>query len=472
MSAQHAQEKTSVALVSMIASLFLALSKLVVGLLTGSLAILSEAAHALLDLGAATLTWLAVRVSDRPADAGHPFGHGKVESLSALAETGLLVATGFWIAYEAVVRLLGANEPIHVTWYAMALIALSMVIDFTRARALMRTAKKTGSQALEADALHFTSDILSSAVVLVGLALSLVWPKADAVAALAVAGFVTFAGLNLGKRTIDVLMDSAPEGAAEHLTQIARQVPGVARVQHVRARKVGATLIAELEIQVSRALALEQVEALRLSLIDRIREAIPESDIVIIARPLSLDNESLTDMVRAVSTRHQLPIHGIRIYEVAGVKHIGFDAEVDERWSIERAHARVTEVEEAISEDLAGEVRVDIHIDPVRHRTAPGRPATAELQQELEQTLQALADRQVDIENVHNLYLLDSDDGLYMSFHCLFRPQVNVSRVHALTQHLENELRRRHPEIGHLVVHAEPSGPAHQHQHHGDHVHH
>lgn len=464
--AEHGQKKSAVAFASMLTSLFLALAKLVVGLLTGSLAILSEAAHALLDLGAATLTWLAVGIADRPADAGHPFGHGKVESLSALIETGLLFVTGVWIIYEALSRLFEGGPGVQVTWYALVLIALSMVIDFTRARALRRVARETGSQALEADALHFTSDILSSAAVLVGLLLTLIWPGADAVAAIAVALFVMLAGYRLGKRTVDVLIDSAPEGAAEHLTRLAATVSGVVRVERVRARQVGATLVAEMQIQVSRSLALEQVEALRESVATRIREQIPDLDLAVIARPLSLDNESLADVVRAISARHELPVHGIRIYEVAGAKHIGFDAEVDERMTIEEAHARVTRVEEILESDLAGAVRVDIHIDPIRHMATTGQPVTRERSETLAQELQTLAARESEIESIHDLHVHDSAEGLYVSFHCLFRPQVPVGRVHDLTQRLELDLRRRYPNLGPLVIHAEPAGAAHAVHHH------
>lgn len=463
---EASQAKSAVAFSSMLASLFLAVAKLIVGLMTGSLAILSEAAHALLDLGAATLTWLAVRVADKPADAEHPFGHGKVESLSALVETGLLFATGGWVIYEAVSRLAEGSRDVKVTWYALAVILLSMVIDFTRARALRKVAAETGSQALEADALHFTSDILSSAAVLVGLLLTLIWPRADAVAAIAVALFVMLAGYRLGRRTVDVLIDSAPEGAADNLTRIVSLVPGVAKVQQVRARLVGATLVAEVQVAVSRGLSLEQVEQLRAQVLSSIRVELPDSDITLIATPLSLDNESLVDAVRAVSARFQLPVHNVRVYQVGGVKHIGFDAEVDERWTIERAHEHVTQLENTLESDLAGEVRVDIHIDPVSHHESRGRPVSATRIHELETTIRHLVSSEPDIQSVHELHVHDSADGLYVSFHCLFPPEVPVGRVHELTQRVEESLRVQYPEIGTLVVHAEPVGVAHA-RHHG-----
>jgi len=191
----HSNEKKSVALSSVFASLLLTITKFVVGILTGSIGIISEAAHSALDLAAAIMTYFAVKIGDKPADESHPYGHGKVESVSALGETGLLFITSIWIVYEAVHRLFLKNVEIDVTWYAFAVIILSIVVDYSRSRALKKVADKTQSQALEADALHFSSDIWSSAVVLIGLIfVSFGIKGADAIAAMGVAVFVIIAG--------------------------------------------------------------------------------------------------------------------------------------------------------------------------------------------------------------------------------------------------------------------------------------
>ncbi len=217
-------KKQSVALSSVFASVALTLLKLVVGLTTGSMGILSEAAHSFLDFGAALLTFLSVRVSDKEADEKHHFGHQKVESVSALIETGLLFLTSAWIIYEAVKRLAGGKVEIEVTWYAYAVMIISIIVDFSRSRALKRIAKETKSQALEADALHFSSDILSSLTVIAGLIfVSLGIAKADAIAAIGVALFVLHAGYRLGRRTIDVLVDATPPGLSEKLILLQRK---------------------------------------------------------------------------------------------------------------------------------------------------------------------------------------------------------------------------------------------------------
>src|SRR5215470_11113640 len=213
-------EKERIALGSVAASAALTIGKGVVGLSTGSLAILSEAAHSLIDFAATLMTYFAVRIADKPADAEHHYGHGKVENIAALAETVLLFVLSGVVAWEAVQRLFGGHgHAVEASLAAFAIIAISIAIDFLRARALSRVAAQTSSQALEADALHFSSDMWSSAAVLVGLAgvrLGYVWT--DSAAAVVVALFVCLAGWRLGRRTIDALTDTAPEGVADRVS--------------------------------------------------------------------------------------------------------------------------------------------------------------------------------------------------------------------------------------------------------------
>jgi len=207
-------EKRSAAAWSVAASAGLTVAKLVAGLATGSLGLLSEAAHSLLDFGATTITFWAIHVSERPADSRHHYGHAKVESVAALIESGLLFLTAIGVVIEAVRRLLGHESAVAVTWWAFVLILLSIAVDFFRARSLKQVAERTSSAALEADALHFGSDMISSIAVLFGLALTaLGYPRADAVAALLVSAFIVLAGWRLGVRTIDNLMDAAPAAA-------------------------------------------------------------------------------------------------------------------------------------------------------------------------------------------------------------------------------------------------------------------
>src|ERR1700724_3386111 len=255
--------KERVALGAIAASAGLAAAKGVVGLLTGSLAILSEAGHSLIDLSATVLTYFAVRLSGKPADKEHQYGHGKVESVTALAETALLFLLSVIVIWEAARRLIGAQaHAVEATVAAFAVIACSIVVDFFRARTLSRVAKDTSSEALEADALHFGSDMWSSVAVLVGLcgvALGFTW--ADATAAIVVAVFICIAGWRLGRATSDTLTDTAPEGVSERVTAVARQVAGVVSVERVRARPAGAGLFVDLAVGGSRTLPPDRASA-------------------------------------------------------------------------------------------------------------------------------------------------------------------------------------------------------------------
>jgi len=221
---QHLAKRLA-AIMSMLASGGLALAKFVVGTLTGSLGIISEAIHSLVDFLATIITFFAIRYGDMPADEDHHYGHEKIESLAALIETGLLFGTSAWIIYEAILRIMGESSHVTVTWYAIVLILGSVIVDFFRARNLLKVAKETNSQALEADALHFSSDMWSSIAVLVGLfGVSLGFPLADTVSAIVVSVMVARAGYELGKKSLGVLTDIALTGMAERMSLIASEV--------------------------------------------------------------------------------------------------------------------------------------------------------------------------------------------------------------------------------------------------------
>lgn len=248
LTAQADLEKKNAALSSVVAAVILTTFKIIVGALTGSLGILAEAAHSSLDLIAALVTFLAVRLSGKPADAEHRYGHGKIENLSALFETLLLLGTCVWIISEAVQRLFFKTVDIEVSVWSFLVMAVSIVIDFTRSRVLYRAAKKHNSQALEADALHFSTDIWSSSVVILGLIGVLISERiggmgflkqADAVAALGVALIVVYVSIELGIRTVRALLDTAPQGAVEKIKAVVESVPGVVDCHHIRIRPSG-----------------------------------------------------------------------------------------------------------------------------------------------------------------------------------------------------------------------------------------
>jgi cation diffusion facilitator family transporter len=292
--ADFLREKQAAALRSLLAAVGLTAFKIVVGVATGSLGILAEAAHSGLDLVAAGLTFLAVRFSGRPADREHLYGHGKIENLSALAETLLLLLTCAWIVWEAVHRLRVHHTEIEVTAWSFAVMVTSIVVDVSRSRVLSRAARKYHSQALEADALHFTTDVWSSSVVIVGLVAVKAgdwWPRllflrnADAIAALGVSALVVWVSVRLGRRTLDALIDKAPQGMEQRIIAAVEGVEGVRNCHNVRMRYSGPILFIDLHILTDGAQSLAQAHSLTETIEEVIRGLVPNADVTVHPEP-------------------------------------------------------------------------------------------------------------------------------------------------------------------------------------------
>jgi cation diffusion facilitator family transporter len=280
------QEKRWAAATSLVAAVGLTAFKIIVGVLTGSLGILAEAAHSGLDLVAAVMTYLAVRFSGRPPDRSHLYGHGKIENLSALFETLLLLATCVWIVREAVHRLVSHHAEMEVTFWSFAVMVVSIVVDASRSRVLSAAAKKYDSQALEADALHFQTDIWSSAVVIAGLiAAKFGYVTADALAALGVSAVVVWVSIQLGRRTVDALLDTAPAGMEERILAIVESVPGVRNCHNLRFRYSGPVLFIDLHVLVDGRQTLAQAHELTETIEAAIQEIAPRADITVHPEP-------------------------------------------------------------------------------------------------------------------------------------------------------------------------------------------
>lgn len=280
------KEKRSIALNSVFAAVFLTTFKLVIGIMTGSLGILSEALHSGLDLVAAGITFFAVKYADKPADYDHHYGHGKIENFSALVETLLLVITCIWIVYEASKRIYTGKVDLEINAWAFIVIITSIVVDFSRSRALMRVAKKYNSQALEADALHFSTDILSSSVVLIGLiGVAFNFDYADPIAALIVACIVLYISYKLGKKSFDVLTDRAPKGTYEEVVAIMQTLPAVLQAHDIKVRQSGATTFVEMNIHVEKDISIQEAHSITSNVEDAIMAKIPAAKVLIHTEP-------------------------------------------------------------------------------------------------------------------------------------------------------------------------------------------
>jgi cation diffusion facilitator family transporter len=449
--------KERVALTSILASGGLTVAKGAVGALTGSLAILSEAANSLIDFGATLMTYFAVRVSGKPADEEHHYGHGKMESVAALAETALLFVLSGVVIWEAAKRLLGeGGHAVEATIAAFAVIVVSIVVDFFRARLLSRVANETASEALEADALHFSSDMWSSLAVLVGLGgVALGYQWADSAAALVVALFVCIAGWRLGRRTIDTLTDTAPAGSAETVTRAASKVLGVVAVDRVRVRPSGDKVFVEVVAGVNRTLPLDRVEAVKAEVAAAIRAEISRAEVVVTTAPRALDTETVQERIMVIARNRALAVHHVTVHDIHGKRAVALDLEVDRKLTLGAAHDIADGLEAALREELGPDVEVETHIEPLQ-QDALSREAPPERVKAVQMTLAEIAAEVGMIGDVHNVRVRETDEGEIVNFHCRVDPALTVQVVHDKVDEAERALRRRSPSIKRVIGHAEP----------------
>jgi cation diffusion facilitator family transporter len=449
--------KRRAAAASIGASAILAAVKLAAGLASGSLALLSEGAHNALDIGASALTFFAVREGDKPADADHPFGHAKIEAVAALVETGFLAALAIVVAIEAIGRIRDGGAPVDANAFAIGAILFSIAVDALRWRTLTRVARTTSSHALAADALHYSSDLVSSVLVLAGLAATRAgYPHADALAAIGVAFFIAAAGYRLGRATIDALVDRAPEGLTEAVRSLVIGTEGVAGIEAIRLRPTGAGIAGDVIVSVSRTLPLERVAAIKAELQARIARRWPEAELTLTANPLKLDDETMLERVLVIAARHGLPVHHVTIQEIEGRKSVALDLEVDRAMPLGDAHALASGLETAIAEEIGEGVEVETHIEPSEPE-ARGRLAEPDLNRRIEASLAEAAAAQGRLHDIHNVRVRETSGGVIVLFHCRVDPAMPVETVHDAVDALERSVRRAFPEARRVVGHAEPA---------------
>jgi cation diffusion facilitator family transporter len=362
------------------------------------------------------------------------------------------------VIWEATKRLIEHEEHIVVaSVWAFAVIAVSIVVDFFRARALSHTAKATSSQALEADALHFSSDLWASAAVLIGLVgVRFGLPWADSAAALLVAVLVCSAGWRLGRRTIETLTDTAPEGAAEKITAIAAKVPGVVAVDQVRARAVGDKTFIDLTVAVSRTLPLDRVNAIKRNVETELRGQMSGAELTVTTFPVALSNETVLDRVMVIARNRALAVHHVTVHSIQDRLAVSLDLEVDGKLSLRAAHNLADGLESAIAGELGADVEVETHIEPLQPQEAHGREAPPERVMAVQIALSELAPGTAGIRDVHNVRVRETVDGEIVNFHCRVDPELSVQIVHEKVDALERALRVRSPSIKRVIGHAEP----------------
>ncbi len=455
--ADMSRRKQRAALVSVGVKLALTLGKFAAALLSGSLALLSEAVNNLGDVGVTLMSYFAIRYAAKPADDSHHFGHGKVEALSALIQTGVLVALAAFILIEGIKRLLYGGGDVEPGLFSFGVLLVSLVVDTARWLSLRKVAKATGSQALAADALNFAADIVASALALGGLAAARFgYPLGDAVAAIGVAVFIAVAGGRLGAATVGTLIDAAPEGLEQPVRAIIAAVPGVIGIEHLRLRPVGTEVLGETEILVSRTLTLERVAAIRTAIAAAVRGAHPEVSVAVTTEPVALDDETVVERVLLIASRRRVPIHHVTVQMLGRRKSVSFDAEIDGRMALGRAHEIVTALEQAIADDLGADYEVESHIEPLEVDELDGHDAGETIRESVQTALRQGLSAAEALRDIHSVRVRETAAGLIVNYHCLVDPALSVDAVHAHVDGLDRQARAACGTILRIVGHAEP----------------
>jgi cation diffusion facilitator family transporter len=461
--ARFSAEKRRVALHSMLAAAVMTVLKLVTGLMSGSLGVLSDAAHSGLDTIGAALTFFSVRVSDMPADEDHTYGHGKVENLSSFGEVILMAVSSGWIIWEAIQRMIHI-VPLRNSVWPVAVVVSSIGVDFWRSRKLREVADRTGSSALATDAFHFASDIWSSLAVLCGLGASWIGVHfglyalryADPAAAVLVSLLILRLTVRLGNEAVGVLLDKIPAQTRRRLMEEVARVPGVLSVEQARVRRAGANYFADLTLALPRHYTFEHTEELVREATEAVQRALPEADVVIHTVPRQARTESIFDRVRAVAARNNVSVHDLSVQSHQGRLRVELHIELDETLPLLAAHNFVCSMEAEILRKVPEIDAVLSHIE--------SEPATIEQSAEkveenrrIEQALRSTAAQIAEIVDVHEILVGRSGERTGVSCHCTLPDDLTMKRVHLAITALEDRFKMECPEVDRVTIHPEPA---------------
>jgi cation diffusion facilitator family transporter len=434
----------------------MAAAKFVVGIAIGSLALISEALHSSVDVVATVVTWLVVRVSDRPADKEHNYGHGKIESISALGVIAMLYVLAGGILVESYSRLREGAPPPVLSAVPFVVLLIDIAVNLWRARALHRAAHDTKSHALEADALHFASDVLGSVAVITGLALSgFGYAWGDAAAAIAVAMMIALLGLRLARSTVETLLDRAPEGVSEKAAAAISAVAGVVDIERLRVRMVGPTHFIDATVQVPRTFPIDRVDEIKRKAQSAVTAALGDADLTFTAVPVARDNESVRERIMVIARNSGLAVHHVTVHDLGGKLTVSIDLEVDGEMELTAAHDIAQELERNIRDEFGEDVEVDTHIEPLEPELPVGVDAAPDRVATIRTALARFAADSA-IHDIHSVRVRNTDAGEVVNFHCRAAPSMSVIEVHENVDEIERALRRAFPAVKRVISHAEP----------------
>jgi cation diffusion facilitator family transporter len=471
-----ARAKRTAALLSVCAAAVITLLKLLTGILTGSLGMLSEAAHSGIDLIASAITLFSVQAADRPADEDHSYGHGKIESLSAFVETGMMLASSIWIIYEALQRIIhrGRQLELPLTVWPFLVLALSIAVDYKRSRSLSKVAAEQQSEALAADAAHFGTDLWASGAVFLGLCATKLGELlhrrglelADPVAALIVAAIILRVSWRLAHHTADTLLDATPAEEGKTAAQTRRKlmyelsaIPGVLSVDRLRTRRSGSGYFADLTLAMPRNMTFQRSEQITSAATEAIQRVLPDADVVVHSVPTATLAESVHDRVRAVAARANLSIHDVSIQQYDNALHLELHLELDETLPLREAHDIVTRLEANIRSEVPSIASILTHIES--EPATIERPAQLERDREqarqLSHTLRNVASQFTEILDIHDIQVAHHNDRIQVNCHCTLPDEVPMAEVHHVITALENAFKLAAPDVSRLLIHPEPA---------------
>lgn len=459
----HVAAKKRTVAISLLAAAVITGLKLWTGLVSGSLGMLSEAAHSGLDLLASLLILISVTVSDRPADEAHSYGHGKMENLAAFTETLLMLLSVVWILVEAGERLMRHHAPLRLSIWPFAVLILSIGVDFFRSRELARVARLTRSQALEADSVHFGMDIWSSAAVMVGLlavAASQEWRLpwlrfGDPLAAIAVSAIILKVCWRLARQTVDVLTDAAPLEIRLQVSESLRRLPEDFTIERVRLRLSGNHYFADLTVSLPRTLSFQRIDQMKDDVAAAVHRILPDADVVVSVVPRPGKSESIFDRVRAVAARHNLTVHDVSVKQHNGKLHLEQHLEVGESLNLREAHALVSRIEMEMRRDVPQIESILTHIES--EQGSIETEAQRSEDRAMEAALREASAEFPDILDVHDVLVSSAGDRVRISCHCTLPDDLSMKQVHALITALEDRVKENNPRVAGVFIHPEPA---------------
>jgi cation diffusion facilitator family transporter len=454
------KKKYKIAMSSMFAAIFIVAIKFIATYLSGSLGVMSELFHSSIDLVATIATIISVKYSSKPPDEMHNYGHEKIESFSALFQVIILVAMCAYLIYESIERIIN-HVQVHISIFTFSVILICIFIDFSRSRALMKVAKETKSQALEADSLHFSSDIMSSIVVLIGMVFTYfnLFALADPISAMAVSVIIVITTFRLTKRAFDSLMDRVPQGLREKISKEISSMEGVEGIKNFRIRSSGSKVFIDMIILIARTKMFSTTHDIMDSVEKRIMELAPDSDIVIHSEPIETRDETINDKIRMIVNKEGFKCHDIFSHKIESDIFSELHVEISDTNDLSLAHKRISKLEDIIKKEIPVITKVNIHLDEPSELLFETIDITSK-SRELIRHVEKILNEKDYIKKFYDIKVISSNDKLRVSLICEFEEGLTFEEVHEKVTILESKIylyiKELYPNLSNVIIHAEP----------------